>query len=163
MVTLRSWATPLVVGSFALMSVSGVMMFFHLNSDLSKGLHEWAGFALVAGGGAHLVQNWRAFTTYLKRPLAQAIMGLGVAVTLASLVPVSGAEGGPDALRPVIASVGAAPVPVLAQLSGKTSEEVIAELTAAGYSGVTQDSTVTGLAGEDMGAQIGALSAVFAE
>lgn len=162
MVSLRAWATPLVVGSFALMSVSGVLMFFHLNSDLSKGLHEWAGFALVAGGGAHLVQNWRAFTTYLKRPVAQAIMGLGVVVTAVSLLPVGG-TGGADALRPVLASVGSAPVPVLAQLSGQTSDEVVAELVAAGYSGVTEASSVKALAGDDIGAQIGALSAVFAD
>ncbi len=162
MVSLRSWATPLVVGAFGLMAVSGVLMFFHLNTDLSKGLHEWAGFVLLVGAGAHLVQNWRAFSTYLRRPAAQAIMGIGLAVTVLSVVPM-GDAGGTDALRPVLASVGEAPVPVLASLTGQNADDVKAELTDAGFAGVTDASTIKALAGEDMGAQMGAMAAVFVQ
>ncbi len=159
MVALRTWATPLVAGSFALMAVSGVMMFFHLNSDLSKGLHEWAGFVLVAGAVAHLVQNWRAFAGYLRRPVARAIMGLGVAVTLVSLVPIGG-QGG-DPFREVLARVGDAPLPVLASLTGQSVDMVKAELVAAGFADVTDASTIRVLAGADRGAQMGAMGAVF--
>ncbi len=162
MVSLRSWATPLVVGAFGLMAVSGVLMFFHLNTSLSKDLHEWAGFVLVAGAVAHLVQNWRAFTTYLRRPVALWIMGLGLVVTAASLVPV-GASGGPDALRLVLARVSDAPVPLLATLAGESPDEVKARLAAAGFDGVTDASTIKALAGGDMGDQIGAIAAVFAQ
>ena len=42
-------------------------------------------------------------------------------------------------------------------------ESRIAELTAAGYSGVTEASSVKALAGEDIGAQFGALGAVFTD
>ena len=162
MLRLRSWAPPLVVGSFALMSISGVLMFFHLNTDLSKGLHEWAGFVLVAAAVAHLVQNWRAFTTYLKRPAAVTILGLGAVMTAVSVLPI-GATGAPDAVRPLLASVGSAPVPVLAELTGQSADQVIAELVAAGYSGVTEESSVKALVGEDIGAQVNALAAVFAD
>lgn len=158
--SLRSWATPLVAGAFGLMAVSGVLMFFHVNTDLSKGLHEWAGFVLLAGAGAHLVQNWRAFATYFRRPLALGIMGLGFAVTVASLVPLE-SSGEPDAFRTVLAHVGEAPVPVLASLAGQSVDQVKAVLTAAGFDGVTDASTIKTLVGEDMGAQIGVMSAVF--
>lgn len=161
MVSLRSWATPLVAGSFALMSISGVLMFFHLNSALSKGLHGWAGFVLVAGGGAHLVQNWRAFTTYLRRPMAQVILGLGIVATAVSLLP--GGESGGDGVRTVLLRVGSAPVPVLAQLTGQSAGAVVAELTGAGFADVTETSTIQILAGDDMGAQLGAMAAVFTQ
>lgn len=159
--SLRSWATPLVFGSFTLMAVSGVMMFFHLNTDLSKGLHEWAGFALVAGAVAHLVQNRRAFLSYLRRPLALGIMGVGVAVTLVSLAPVGGAGEGRGGIGAILTSVGDAPVPVLASLTGQDVDRVMAELAGAGFAGVTESATIHALAGDDMGAQIAAMEAVF--
>ncbi|EWS63204.1 hypothetical protein Y695_03563 [Hydrogenophaga sp. T4] len=40
----RPWITPLVMGSFALSAVTGVLMFFHLDTGLNKAAHEcWAG------------------------------------------------------------------------------------------------------------------------
>ena len=158
--TLRQWATPLVAGSFVLMAVTGTTMFFHVNSLLAKGLHEWAGWALLAGGVAHLVMNWRAFTTYLKRPVALGIMGLGMVVTAATLLPVGGgaAGAGPQA---ILASVASAPVPVLAQLSGQSAGDVVADLVAAGFAAANETSTITGLAGDDFGRQMGAMEAVF--
>lgn len=80
--TPRSWATPLTVGAFPLISVTGILMFFHLETGLSKAAHEWLGWFLVAGVAAHLWLNGRAFTTYFKRPAAVAIMGAGALVLL---------------------------------------------------------------------------------
>ena len=72
--TLRSWATPLVIATFAVSGVTGILMFLHADSGLNKLAHEWIGLAMVAAVLAHLVLNWRAFTTYFRRPLAQVIM-----------------------------------------------------------------------------------------
>lgn len=38
--TYREWATPLTIGSFLLIAVTGVLMFFHLDSGLNKLAHE---------------------------------------------------------------------------------------------------------------------------
>lgn len=43
MSSLRKWATPLTIGSFLLMGVTGILMFFHLDIGLNKLAHEWAG------------------------------------------------------------------------------------------------------------------------
>lgn len=160
--TLRQWATPLVAGSFILMAVTGTTLFFHVNSDLAKGLHEWAGWALLAGGVAHLVMNWRPFTTYLKRPLALGIIGVGLAITAVTLLPIGGgaAGAGPQA---ILARVAEAPVPVLAQLSGQSEGDVVADLVAAGFADATGTSTIAGLSGDDFGRQMGAMEAVFAD
>ena len=44
----RPWITPLVIGTFALMAVTGSLMFFHLDTGLNKTAHEWLGWAMVA-------------------------------------------------------------------------------------------------------------------
>ena len=113
--SLRAWATPLVVGSFLVMASSGMLMFFHLNTGLMKGLHEWAGLVMVVGGVAHLMLNWRPFTTYFKRPLAGTIMGLGAIALGASFVPVGASVSPESSLRSVMGAVAQAPVSVLAE------------------------------------------------
>lgn len=160
--SLRAWATPLVVGSFLLMGATGVAMFFHVETGLMKGLHEWAGWVLLAGAGAHLWLNRRAFLSYLRRPVAVGIMGLGVLALGAGVLPLE-AEGGPGvAVEAVLAAVEGAPVSVLADLSGRDVAGVVAALEGAGLSGVEADSTVSDLAGGDRGAEFAALAAVFA-
>ena len=36
----RDWATPLTIGAFGLLAVTGVLMFFHPDSGLNKAVHE---------------------------------------------------------------------------------------------------------------------------
>ena len=152
--SLRSWATPLVVGSFLLMGATGVAMSFNMETPLMKGLHEWAGWAMLAAGGAHLVLNWRGVTTYIRRPLAGGIMGLGAVLLGLSLLPIA-REGGPSAtIEAMIGAVGAAPVTVLAELTG---QEV-----AAGLPGAGPESTVAHLAAGDRELQFAGLAAVLA-
>lgn len=158
----RGWATPLVAGSFLLMAATGVAMFFHVETGAMKGLHEWAGWALLAGAGVHLWLNRRALGAYLRRPLAAGIMGLGVVLTAGGML-VPEPQGGPAAtVEAVLGAVERAPVAVLAELSGKDVPAVIAALEGAGLAGAGPDSTVDGLAGGDRGQAFAGLAAVFA-
>jgi hypothetical protein len=61
----REWATPLTAGTFLLMAVTGVLIFFHLDSGLNKAAHEWLGWAMIVGVAAHIVANLPAFKRYL--------------------------------------------------------------------------------------------------
>ena len=160
-VSLRSWATPLVVGSFLLMGASGVAMFFHVETGLMKVLHEWAGWILLVGAGAHLWLNWRAFATYFKRPMAMGIMAVGAVLLGLSALPLA-PEGGPGvAIAAVLGTVEHAPVSVLADLTGQEVEAVVAELASAGLPGAGAESTVADLAGDDRGLKFAGLTAVF--
>lgn len=160
--SLRSWATPLVVGSFLLMGASGVAMFFHVETGLMKGLHEWAGWILLLGAGAHLALNWRAFSTYFKRPLAVGIMALGVVALGIGVLPLA-PDGGPGAtVEAVLGRVEHASVYLLAELTGQEVAAVVAELDAAGLPGAAADSTLADLAGGDRALQFAGLGAVFA-
>lgn len=149
---LRSWATPLVVGAFLVMGATGSLMFFHLDTATMKTIHEWAGLVMVAGGLAHLLLNWRAFTTYFKRPLASGIMALGAIVLGLTFVPnilpgvVEGAGLGP---KVVMDAMGNARIETLAELGGKSIEQLLADLSAAGIEGIDAAKTVKANAAGD--------------
>ena len=162
MKSLRSWATPLVIGSFLIMGVSGVLMFFHLNTTLMKGVHEWAGWALLIGVVAHVVLNWRAFSTYFKRPLAAGIMGLGAVVLAATFLPVSAPQGGGDFTRTAMMALSGGQIETLATLSGSDTQTVLARLGATGIAATPADTPAT-LANGDREAEMQILSTIFSE
>ena len=56
----RPWITPLVIGTFVLMAVTGSLMFFHLDSGLNKAAHEWLGWAMVIAVVLHALMNLNA-------------------------------------------------------------------------------------------------------
>ncbi|WP_432447942.1 DUF4405 domain-containing protein [Aliiroseovarius marinus] len=158
MQNLRKWATPLVVGSFLLMGVTGILMFFHLETMLGKVVHEWAGWLMVIGVGAHVVLNWRPMTLYLKRPLARLIMGAGAALTVATLLPIGGTGSPP--VRSVMMAVSQADEATLMALAGLEVEAGRAILAEAGVAldpGQSLDAATEG----DFAQQITAMSALF--
>lgn len=57
----REWATPLTIGIFTLMAVTGILMFFHLDKGLNKTAHEWLGWLLVAGADSKVKCNTLGF------------------------------------------------------------------------------------------------------
>ncbi|WP_319825651.1 DUF4405 domain-containing protein [Thalassovita sp.] len=128
MTTLRKYATPLTMGTFALMAVTGTLLFFHANTMLNKVAHEWIGLAMVAAVGLHVAVNWRAFTQYFKRPVAMGVMGVFVLALGLSFLPAGKQGGRPEfaALRIVVT----APVADLAPMLGTDAQGVIALLDA---------------------------------
>ncbi|KPN63232.1 protein of unknown function [Aliiroseovarius crassostreae] len=159
MLTLRQWATPLTVGSFLVMGVTGMLMFFRMNTFLGKVIHEWAGWMMLIGVGAHILLNWRALTTYFKRPLAMWIMSVGAALTLATLLPVGGTNGPP--IRSVVMAVAQADEATLMALSGHDLQEGRTLLSEAGVDLQPGQSLADATDG-DFGLQSAALSALFA-
>lgn len=156
----RCWATPLVGASFLLMAATGTLMFFHAATGLSQQIHEWAGWVLLVGAAAHLATNWRPFTAYLRRPLAQGILVAGVAVLAVSLYP--SAEAGRPDIRKMVDGLSAASLSQLAAIGGKTDAVLAARLAEAGLNVRSPDQTVADIAGSDTGARITVLQTAFA-
>ena len=146
--TLRKYATPLTIGSFVLMAVTGTLMFFHLNTTFNKVAHEYLGIVMIAAVLLHLVLNWRAFTTYFKRPLAMGIMGIFILALGLSFIPSSQKGGRPEfgAVRMVIS----APVSTLAPMLGTDTQGVIDRLAAQDVA-ATPDQSLSDLTGGEMG------------
>lgn len=160
MTQMRKWATPLTMGVFVLMAVTGILMFFHLDMGLNKAAHEWLGWVMVAGVGAHLAVNSRAFLQHLKKPLARGIMGAMVAVLALSFVPLAGAGGSP--VSKVMQAVGQADVGTVIALSGQETEAGLARLAEAGF-GADAETPMRALTGGDRGVQAQVIGLLFEE
>lgn len=147
----RDWATPLTIGIFALMAVTGVLMFFHIDNGLQKTVHEWAGWAMVAFVALHAASNWLGFKRYFR--LGQrgvALIGLFVTATLATFFlqwPAGGEGASPPAMA--INAITRAPIAQVAPLFGKSAEQARADLAAAGLTLVDDRATLAAAAGGD--------------
>ena len=163
MKALRPWATPLTFATFLIVGVTGIVLFFHTGGTLSRVVHEWIGFAVLAAAIVHVVLNWRPFKAYLKRPLAGFIMVAGVILTIATSVNFSSANAGPQ-LSPgmVFGALQSAPISAVAEVAGKDPDALIASLTAQGYTITAQDESITEIAGGDSGDARAILGMAFA-
>lgn len=157
--SLRTWATPLTMGFFLLLAVTGVAMFFHIETPLNKLLHEWLGWALLAAVGAHLWLNRRPLSAYLKRPMALTIMGAAIVILLASfMLPTPGA--GPVPVRAALGSLAQAPISTLASLAG-TDPAVLLSKLAADHPGARAEQSLADLTGGDVQAALGLLALAY--
>lgn len=132
----RSWATPLTLGALVLMAVTGVLMFFHLDTGLNKEAHEWLGWLMVAGVALHAAANWQAFKRHLtSNRTGQLIVGVWLLVLAGSFASPGGQEGGGGLPPPVVAmrAVLAAPLKDLAVLTGRPAEALLADAQKAGF------------------------------
>lgn len=160
MSAMRKWATPVTMGAFLLLAVTGVLMFFHLDMGLNKTAHEWLGWALVAGVAAHVAVNFRAFKNYFKKPLALGIIGIFAAILALSFIPVGGSGGSPVAV--VMQTLNAAPIEAVIALGGGDVEAGFEKLANAGLV-VQPGQSLAELTGGDRERQGAVLNLLFNE
>ncbi len=158
---LRKWATPWTIGSFVLMSVTGVLMFYHLNSPLNKLAHQWLSFAFLAGVVVHVWVNWLAFSRYFKAPAAIVVMIVFTAVLAGSFVNLGGAKAEPPT-RAVMNSLGRTPLRDLAPIVHMTPGALVAKLQAKGYAARDASQSPDDLAGKDKKRSAAILGVIFA-
>jgi hypothetical protein len=159
----RDWATPLTIGSFGLMAVTGILMFFHLDSGLNKTAHEWLGWVMVAGVGTHAAANWLGFKRHcFTSTQGKGILAMCLLVLAGSFVSLPGGrEGGGSPPQLAIRAVTQAPLAQVAPLTGKPLAQVLAELGAAGIQ-VSADQPLAQALGGDKERTGQALRVLFA-
>ncbi len=156
----RSWATPLTIGAFVLMASTGMLMFFHLDSGINKEVHEWLGWAMVAGVASHVTVNWASFKRHLSQTTGQVIVGLFVVVLVGSFFIHEEDEGSNPARR-VTQAVLTAPLHDIAPLAHRTPAELTTALQQAGFKIESSDQTLQSITGPEREAQFKALAAIF--
>ena len=82
----RVWLSPLTALTFAVIGLTGVLMFFDLRLPGTTQLHELAGLLFVVLGGFHLQMNWRAFMSYCARRPARVALCVGGALMAGLLI-----------------------------------------------------------------------------
>ncbi|WP_449257659.1 DUF4405 domain-containing protein [Chlorobium limicola] len=129
--TMRSWATPLAIGSFIILAVTGILMFFKIEGGYIKPVHEWLSWLMVAGVVLHTVANWKIFVGYFSKIPAVSIISAGLVVTaLAVFMPASQEGGNPKAK--MMKAIQSARLETVAELAGKESGDVVTALAEKG-------------------------------
>jgi len=136
--SIQKYATPLATALFAVVGVSGVLVFFHLGGGSLKGLHEWLGLAFVAAALLHVTRNWNGFIKLAKTRRTQALIGLTGIATAAFLL-VSG-QGSGNPMKSFVFAAAEAPLPQVAQVLNIPADRLINDLKAQGFTvtGATQ-------------------------
>src|SRR5262245_50503996 len=98
--TLRSWATPLIMGAFLLMVVTGVLRFFGVDRGLTTVVHQWFSWLLVIGAAAHLSLHFRPLKKHLESRGGKVSVACFGAVLVAALFS-WGIKTGPQLKRPI--------------------------------------------------------------
>lgn len=132
----RRHVTAATTGIFAVVGVSGVMMFFHVGEAQVKSMHEWLGLAFVAVTAFHVWRNWPSFASMLGRRgthvlFVIALLAAGGFVG-ASLGGGGGPRGGGNPMRQILMAAENAPLTNLAPLLGVSDQVLMRRLTQAG-------------------------------
>jgi hypothetical protein len=89
-VPLKSWATPLAIGAFTISAVTGLFIFFDIETGIVEPVHKWLSWLLVGGVLLHVLSNWKPFTRYFSQKAAIAVIGAAILFTITSLLPIFG-------------------------------------------------------------------------
>jgi hypothetical protein len=162
MKSLRDWATPLTIGIFALMGVTGLLMFFESATRLNKTIHEWGGLIMVAAVVTHVIVNWLPFKRYLASSnMARGIVAACVLVLAMSFAPLTGSQDGGRPTSRLITAVLNAPLEKVAVLQGVPGEQLIADLAKAGITVTDLQQSLATLTKGDRELQDEAVAALF--
>ena len=157
----REWATPVAAGAFLLSATTGVMMFFHVDSGLSKPAHEWLSWALLAGVALHVAANFRGLKQHLQRPRGLALVGaFALLLAVSVFAPAGGGRG--EGGIPALDALASAPLASVAPIAGLSPEQVLERLRAAGFEPSSAAQSLDDLTGGDFRRQVAAMNAVFA-
>jgi hypothetical protein len=129
--SLRSWATPLTMGSFLLMGGTGVLMFFELDGGLTAVVHQWFSWLFLAGAASHVAANVRPFGKHLGARNGQVSVAVLAAVLVASYFS-WGLVTGPQLKRPIERALVDAPLSALADVTRTPPEVLLQRLAAQG-------------------------------
>ena len=138
-ISLRSWATPLVMGSFVLMSVSGVLMFFHWDTGLTAGAHQWCSWLFLLGAGGHIAANFRPFRNHLDSRWGRVSVAAFVTVLAASVFS-WGLVTGSQLERPIVQALTDAPLSSLAGVTHTQPDALVGKLKAHGITATPEQS-----------------------
>ena len=156
----RDWATPLTIGAFGLMSVTGLLMFFHLDTGLNKLAHQWLSWVMIAGVAGHALVNWPALKRYLTSSRqGRIIIGVSAVVLALTFVSLPGQKGAPPQLL-AMRALTKAPIAKLAPIAGRPVGELIDALAGAGIKAPSAEASIDSVV-TDRGMQAKAIAVIF--
>lgn len=85
----KSWVSPFIAVTFVAVSLTGVLMMFHLKLPGVYPIHQWVGILFIFAGAIHMLLNWREFTSYFKTNLAifSTVIGILTLILIVFVLP----------------------------------------------------------------------------
>ncbi|MEG3640258.1 DUF4405 domain-containing protein [Magnetococcus sp. PR-3] len=75
----RRWSTPVLIGAGLFVTITGVLMFFHL-AGVTRMAHEWIGLGMAVATIFHVLTHWSGFKRYFTQPVARGVMVFSLVV-----------------------------------------------------------------------------------
>ena len=152
------WTLPI----WLYVSVTGVLIFFHVDSGLNKAAHEWLSWVLLVGVAFHVAANFAGFQRHLAANRGRWLMGLfALVLGLSFFGPGAGGEPAFAAPARALAQV---PLASLAEVARISPDELRARLVRAGVASAASASarqSLADLVGPDPRRQTQVLGAVL--
>lgn len=156
---MKSWATPLATGTFIILAVTGILMFFKIETGFIGPVHEWLSWALTAGVALHIAANWKSFTAYFSRKPALAIIGTGLLVTLISVFAPVKKESNPR--MNILRAVESSSLETVAGVAAEKSETIISKLQSKGITVEKPSMTIREIAAKNSREEKDILGIIF--
>lgn len=135
--SVNRYATPFTVALFAVATISGVALFFHVGSKYFHGMHEWLSMLLLLPVVFHIQKNWPGMKGYFKRKTIWMPTLLSLAAALVFVALSWNSSGRPPS--PSATLLGSHTVATLAPLMGMTPSGLEAKLLDKGYVATSSD------------------------
>jgi hypothetical protein len=138
-IPMRAWATPVTIGAFLLMAVTGVLMFFGVRGGLISEVHEWFSWLFLVGAVAHLFVNYRPLILHLRSRWGRVSIAAACLLMVAAVLP-TGIQTGHRLHQAVEQAVVDAPLSTLASLAHVAPQDLESRLKAHGIAATMQQS-----------------------
>ncbi|MDD5548988.1 MAG: DUF4405 domain-containing protein [Sulfurovaceae bacterium] len=156
----RKWVTPLITGSFLLIAITGILMFFHIDTGLNKVAHEWLGLVMVLGVILHIVVNFKGFKQMFGDTIGKSIVGTFALVLLLSFLNLGG-EGNEKPFMTSVEVLAKASITDLAQVSHTDKQVLLNRLKAKGVVISDDTKSIKDVVGNDMHKQMEVLNDIL--
>lgn len=158
----KKWVTPLVTGSFLLVAITGILMFFHIDTGLNKVAHEWLGLIMVLGAVLHIVVNLKSFNQMFGNTMGKTIVGAFVLVLGLSFINLGG-EGKEKPFMSSVEVLAKASIADLSQVSHIDKQVLLDRLKAKGVAISDDTKSIKDVVGDDARMQMEVLNDVLKE
>lgn len=128
----RDIATSVTTIMFFIISITGVMMFFHIFDQYTKQLHEILGLAFVLFALFHIYVNWKGMRNYFKKKIFITATLLIAFISIGFITLSSDNKSKNNPKNIVINSVINAPLNDAISILGKDVKLVTQKLTQSG-------------------------------
>lgn len=144
--TLRTIATPLTIGSFIVVCLTGLFMLFGIRG-LTGPVHEVTSILFVVGSILHIVINWKPTLNHLKKPLGATLAIAFTLISVASVIPMGGKRQNP---KQVLGQAGEVILDQNLQgaavITKQSEQELMGKLIQAGFKAVDSKATLREIA-----------------